>query len=220
MNDAVIIEPVKHHRCSVIWLHGLGADGHDFEPIVPELGLPDDLGLRFIFPHAPIRPVTINGGMEMRSWYDIKDPDLSVQRHRPDFDSSATILEYWINRETENGIPANKIIIAGFSQGGAITLHCGLNFPKELAGLLILSSYLPFADILGQKTAVVNKDTNILMMHGKFDPVIPIDFAKQSFEMLQDHHYPIEWHDFPMQHGICPEEIKRIGEWLLKRLSE
>lgn len=219
MNDAVIIEPSASHRASVIWLHGLGADGHDFEVIVPELRLSEELGIRFIFPHAPERPVTINGGMVMRSWYDIKDPDLSVQRDRQDFDSSAAILEAWINAEIEAGIPADRIIAAGFSQGGAIALHCGLVFPQQLAGLLILSSYLPFADVLEQDQALVNKNTPILMMHGQHDPVIPVGFARQSCKILQHHNYPIEWHDYPMQHGVCIEEIQRISNWLTTRLS-
>lgn len=219
MNDAVIIEPSVSHRASVIWLHGLGADGHDFEAIVPELGLSEELGIRFIFPHAPERPVTINGGMVMRSWYDIKDPDLSVQRDRQDFDSSGAILEAWIKAEVEAGIPANRIIAAGFSQGGAIALHCGLGFPQQLAGLLILSSYLPFADVLEQEQAKANKDTPILMMHGEFDPVIPVEFARQTCEILKHHDYPIEWHDYRMQHSVCMEEIQRIATWLTTRLS-
>lgn len=219
MHDAVIVEPSATHRASVIWLHGLGADGHDFETIVPELGLGEELGIRFIFPHAPERPVTINGGMVMRSWYDIKDPDLSVQRDRRDFDSSGAILEAWIMAEIEAGIPANRIIAAGFSQGGAIALHCGLAFPERLAGLLIMSSYLPFADVIEQEQAKVNNDTPILMMHGKFDPVIPIEFARQTCEILKHHDYPIEWHDYPMQHGVCMEEIQRIATWLTMRLG-
>ena len=219
MNDAVIIEPTEAHRASIIWLHGLGSDGHDFEPIVPELRLPPGLGVRFIFPNAPMRPVTINGGMVMRSWYDIKDSDLSVARHRPDFDSSAVILENWINGEIESGIPANKIIVAGFSQGGAIALHCGLAFKQKLAGLLILSSYLPFADVLEQDSAQFNKETPILMMHGEYDPVIPVGFAKQSCEVLQNHDYAVEWNHYPMQHAVCAEEIERIGQWLLGQLD-
>jgi phospholipase/carboxylesterase len=218
-DDAVIIEPLVDHRASVIWLHGLGADGHDFEAIVPELGLSKELGIRFIFPHAPLRPVTINGGMVMRAWYDIKDPDLSVQRDRQDFDSSAAILEAWINSEIEAGIPANRIIAAGFSQGGAITLHCCLGLSKQLAGIMALSCYLPFADVIEGEQATTNKDTSILMMHGEYDPVIPVEFARQSCEILRQHHYPIEWHDFPMQHGVCQEEITRVAKWLTTRLT-
>lgn len=220
MNDAVILQPKSMHRASVIWLHGLGADGNDFAPIVPDLELSDELGIRFIFPHAPKRPVTINGGMVMRSWYDIKDPDLSQQHDREDFDSSAAILESWINAELAAGIPANRIIVAGFSQGGAITLHCGLVFPKQLAGLLVLSSYLPFIDVIEHQQAKENRETPILMMHGEYDPVIPIDFARQSCEILKQHKYSIEWHDYPMQHGVCMEEIRHIGHWLTTTLRD
>ncbi len=219
MNDALIIEPTGDHCASVIWLHGLGADGHDFAPIVPQLALPDTLGVRFIFPHAPERPVTINGGMVMRSWYDIKDPDLSVQRDRDDFDNSAAILAAWINNEIEAGIPAGKIVTAGFSQGGAVALHCSLGFSQALAGLLILSSYLPFAEILDQDEATINKNTPVLMMHGEYDPLIPLGFARQSCELLKDHHYAVEWHDFPIQHGVCEQEIKLAGIWLTRILA-
>jgi len=219
MNDAVVIEPTTSHRASVIWLHGLGADGHDFEAIVPELGMSAELGIRFIFPHAPERPVTINGGMLMRAWYDIKDPDLSVQRDRRDFDSSAAILQTLIDNEIGAGIPANRIIAAGFSQGGAIALHCGLVFSKQLAGLLILSSYLPFTEILERQQAAANRHTPILMMHGKYDPLVPVEFARQSCEILKSHHYSVEWHDYPMQHSVCLEEISLIGDWLATRLG-
>jgi phospholipase/carboxylesterase len=220
INEAVILEPAGKHRASVVWLHGLGADGHDFESIVPELGLSDELGIRFIFPHAPKRPVTINGGMIMRSWYDIKNPDLRQQRDRDDFDGSAAILASWINAEIASGIPADKIIVAGFSQGGAITLHCGLSFPLTLAGLLVLSSYLPFADVTEQQASKANKETPILMMHGQHDPVIPIDFARESCALLKSLQYPIEWYDYPMQHGLCLEEIRQISDWLTRTLGD
>ena len=217
--DAVILEPGQTHLTSVIWLHGLGADGHDFESIVPELGLSDTLGIRFIFPHAPKRPVTINGGMVMRSWYDIKDPDLSKQRDKEDFDDSANILKYWIDGEIEKGIAAERVIVAGFSQGGAITLHCGLTYPQQLAGLLVLSSYLPFAAVMDEDSASANRQTPIMMMHGEFDPVIPVEFARQSCATLKAHDYPVEWHDYPMQHGLCLEQISHISQWLASNLQ-
>jgi len=220
MADAVIIEPRQTHRASIIWLHGLGADGNDFAPIVAELGLGNDAGIRFIFPHAPKIPVTINGGMIMRAWYDIRDPDLGKGRDRSEFDDSARILADWINREIEAGIAPGKIIAAGFSQGGAVALHCGLLFPQRLAGLLILSSYLPFAGVMEEQEAQANRNVPILMMHGEFDPVVPISFAKQSFEALKENHYHVEWHDFPMQHGVCIEEIKHIGDWISTVLRE
>lgn len=219
MTDAVIIEPSKEHRSSVIWLHGLGADGHDFEPIVPELGLSEELGIRFIFPNAPVRPVTINGGMEMRAWYDIKNPDLSVERDRQDFDNSALILNGYIEAEINKGIAADKIVVAGFSQGGAIALHAGLVYPKTLAGLLILSSYLPFADILDTGDTRHNHETPVLMMHGEYDPVIPLGFAEQSYRLMQEKAYPIKWHSFPMQHGVCAEEIVEISRFFQEVLT-
>ena len=220
MNDAVVIEAKENHRASVIWLHGLGADGNDFAPVVPELGIADELGVRYIFPHAPRRAVTVNGGMVMRSWYDIKDPDLSKGRDRKDFDASAKILEQYIEAEIESGIPASKIIVAGFSQGGAITLHCGLAYHRQLAGMLVLSSYLPFAEILDDEHSGINHMTPILMAHGEYDPLIPIDFARQSADTLKQRGYDLAWHSFPMQHGVCIEEIKLIGDWLNKQLGD
>ena len=215
LNDhAVILNPSGSHRASIIWLHGLGADGHDFENIVPELGLSEDLGIRFIFPHAPERPVTINGGMVMRAWYDIKDPDLSKQPDKVDFEASASTIGNWIDREIEAGISANQIILAGFSQGGAISLHCGLFYPEQLAGLMILSSYLPFPDVMEQGSASANRETPILMMHGEFDPVIPVSFARQSCKLLMGQQYAVEWHDYPMQHGLCPEQIEHLSFWI------
>ena len=218
MNDALRIEATGTHSASVIWLHGLGADGNDFAPIVPELGLPAESGIRFIFPHAPMQAVTINGGMLMRSWYDIKDPDLSKGRERADFDASGEILKSFIQAELDAGIPANKIVIAGFSQGGAITLHTGLHYPQQLAGLLVLSSYLPFPEVLDEEAAKANSTTPILMAHGEQDPVIPIGFAKQSFETLKERNYPINWQSYAMQHGVCLEEIELIAKWLTQRL--
>ncbi len=163
--DAVIIEPKTEHKASVIWLHGLGADGHDFEPVVPELNLPDDLGVRFIFPNAPVRPVTINAGMAMRAWYDIKTPNLREQEDVESIAQSDALIIQYINAEMEKGIPANKIILAGFSQGGAITLHTGLRFPEKLAGLLALSTYLPLPSQL-EKEATEYKDIPVMMAHG------------------------------------------------------
>ena len=186
---------------------------------MPELGIAEELGVRYVFPHAPKRPVTVNGGMIMRSWYDIKDPDLSKGRERADFDASAKILEQYIEAEIERGIPASKIIIAGFSQGGAITLHCGLLYPQQLAGMLVLSSYLPFAEILDDELSSTNQGTPILMAHGEFDPLIPIDFARQSAETLQQQGYALDWHSYPMQHGVCIEEINLIGSWLNTQLG-
>ncbi len=216
--DAVIIEPKTEHKASVIWLHGLGADGHDFEPVVPELNLPDDLGVRFIFPNAPVRPVTINAGMAMRAWYDIKTPNLREQEDVESIAQSDALIIQYINAEMEKGIPANKIILAGFSQGGAITLHTGLRFPEKLAGLLALSTYLPLPSQL-EKEATEYKDIPVMMAHGIADPVIPVDQGKASSQTLKDLGYDVDWNEYTMQHAVCLEEINAIGKWIVKVLS-
>lgn len=216
--DAVIKEPKTDHKASVIWLHGLGADGNDFEPIVPELNLSDDLGVRFIFPNAPVRPVTINGGMAMRAWYDVKAPNLREQEDVESIiESDALIIEY-IKAEMDKGIPANKIILAGFSQGGAITLHTGLRFPEQLAGLLALSTYLPLPDQLEQE-ASANKNIPIMMAHGISDPVIPVGHGKASRQTIKELGYDVDWNEYMMQHAVCLEEINAIGKWVSKVLS-
>lgn len=216
--DAVIIEPKTEHKATVIWLHGLGADGHDFEPIVPELNLPEELGVRFVFPNAPVRPVTINAGMAMRAWYDVKAPNLREQEDVESIrESDALIIEY-IKAEMEKGIPTNKIILAGFSQGGAITLHTGLRFPEALAGLLALSTYLPLPDQI-EKEATANKNIPIMMAHGIADPVIPVDQGRASCQTLKEYGYTVEWNEYMMQHAVCLEEINAIGKWIVKVLS-
>ena len=216
--DAVIIEPAGGHRASVIWLHGLGADGHDFEPIVPELRLPDQLGIRFIFPHAPIRPVTINGGMAMRAWYDVKNQDLRWEEDAEAIAESTGIINRFIAAEIHAGIAANRIVLAGFSQGGAITLHCGLRYPERLAGLIALSSYLPLSGRLAAEKSAAGRAVPILMVHGVFDPIIPLPAGVQSCDFLKQAGYDVEWQTYPMQHAVCPEEIQRIGRWIEKVL--
>ncbi len=216
--DAVVIEPHSTHKASVIWLHGLGADGHDFEPIVPELKLPNDLGIRFIFPHAPKRPIAINGGMVMRAWYDIRIPDLSLQEDEDSIRESSDILSSYIDAEINAGITADKILIAGFSQGGAMTLFTGLRYPQKLAGLLALSTYLPLPDQLQAEANNANLKTPLMMMHGTFDPIIPVFQGQNSRYLLQQAGYSIEWHEYPMQHAVCPQEINDISHWLQQRL--
>ena len=204
---------------SVIWLHGLGADGHDFEPVVPELRLPDTLPLRFVFPHAPVRPVTLNGGMSMRAWYDI----LSLDRGGPvDVDGirdSAGILTTLVKREQERGIEPARIVVAGFSQGGAIALHTGLRHPERLGGLMALSTYLPMPETFQaevvERATFDNRDMPIFMAHGTFDPVLPMQLGSSSAELLRGYGYSIEWHDYPMAHSVCPQEINDIRAWLL-----
>ena len=205
---------------SVIWLHGLGADGHDFEPIVPELQLPESLPLRFVFPHAPVRPVTINGGMSMRAWYDIISLDLDDRRSDADgIRDSSEILKGLIARESERGIDVAKIVVAGFSQGGAIALHTALRFPHKLAGLMALSTYLPLHESFNTEVAgnpkAASKDLPIFMGHGSFDPMLPMQLGQRSAEMLTTAGYEVEWHDYPMAHAVCAEEIKDIRNWLV-----
>lgn len=217
--DAVIIEAPAAQQASVIWLHGLGADGHDFEPIVPELRLPDQLGIRFIFPHAPIRPVTINSGMAMRAWYDVKNQDLRWEEDAEAIAESTGIINRIIAAEIHAGIAANRIVLAGFSQGGVITLHCGLRYPERLAGLIALSSYLPLSDRLAAERSVSGRDVPILMVHGVFDPIIPLQAGLQSCDFLKQAGYDVEWQTYPMQHTVCLEEIQYIGRWLEKVLA-
>lgn len=203
---------------SVIWLHGLGADGHDFEPIVPELGLPDTLPLRFVFPHAPTRPVTINGGMSMRAWYDI----LTLDKEGPADDigirASSELLDALINREQEQGMDSASIVLAGFSQGGAIVLHNALRTQLKLAGLMALSTYLPLRKKIDAEV-VKNPDDGdtslpVFMAHGSFDPMIPMEGGRVSADVLETLGYTVEWHEYPMAHAVCPQEIADISRWL------
>lgn len=204
---------------SVIWLHGLGADGHDFEPVVAELRLPDELPLRFVFPHAPVRPVTINGGVSMRAWYDIFSLDRDGPVDEAGIRASGALLNALIGREQERGMSAGNIVVAGFSQGGAIALHAALRFPERLAGLMALSTYLPLhgafqAEVLESPDAA-NADVPIFMAHGSFDPVLPLQMGSSSAELLIRSGFNVEWHDYPMAHAVCAEEIDAIRAWLL-----
>jgi len=204
--DAVEIETGPNPDAAVIWLHGLGADGHDFEPIVPELRLPKPV--RFVFPHAPIRPVTINQGMRMRAWYDIFQFGGGPEDEEG-IRASQKLLEKLIADER-----GKKIVLAGFSQGGAIVLQTALRYPERLAGVLALSTYLPLSASLGNEAAPANKDVPIFMAHGRFDDIIPIDRAKRSREMLEKLGYPVTWKDYPMPHSVCAEEIGDISRFL------
>ena len=195
---------------SVIWLHGLGADGHDFEPIVPQLQLPAEFGLRFVFPHAPMRPVTINAGMTMRAWFDIKSLDRDGQADAAGINESVGLLEELIRREQDRGIDASKIVLAGFSQGGAIAIHAALRSKQELAGLMALSTYLPLASDIEDE--VLKLPT--FMAHGTFDPVLPIELGRESADFLRARGLDVEWHDYPMAHAVCTEEIDDIRRWL------
>lgn len=216
--EAIEVGPRDQADGSVIWLHGLGADGHDFEAMVPQLYLPASLKLRFIFPHAPIRPVTINGGMEMRAWYDI----LSLERSGPvdeeGIRESAAMLVGLIEREHERGVPYANIVVAGFSQGGAIASHCALRFPESLGGLMALSTYLPLrssvqAEVVDAESAQP-KSLRIFMAHGTSDPMLPMRLGESSRDAMQAIGYSVEWFEYPMEHAICPQEISDISVWL------
>ncbi len=215
--ETIEIETAPNPRASVIWLHGLGADGNDFAPIVPELGLGGLPGIRFIFPHAPMMPVTINNGYVMRAWYDVTPGDLEGRQRQEDESgvrASRAAIGKLIARENQRGIAARDIVIAGFSQGGAIALQTGLRYPERLAGVMALSAYLPLADTLPAEAAAQNQDVPIFYAHGTYDPMIPLARATASRDRLVALGYPVQWHEYPMQHSVCPEELQAISAWL------
>jgi phospholipase/carboxylesterase len=198
---------------SVIWLHGLGADGHDFEPVVPELHLPEDLELRFVFPHAPMRPVTINGGMEMRAWYDIVSLDTEGRADESGIRESSAILAKLIEAEQQRGIDVSRIVIAGFSQGGAIAIQTVLAWKEKLAGLMALSTYLPLPKMI-ESEHVGDTSLPVFMGHGSFDPMVTLQMGQHARDQLQTLGYSVDWHEYPMAHGVCPQEITDISAWL------
>ena len=217
--EAVIIEPASTPQAVVIWLHGLGADGYDFEPIVLELGIPDDAAIKFIFPHAPKIPVTVNGGYVMRAWYDIAATDLGEQQDVEGIKRSQQQLNSLIEAEIAQGIPADKIVLAGFSQGGAIILQAGLRYSQRLAGIMVLSSYVPLEETLATEKNSANQGVPIFYAHGEEDDIIPISFAKQSRDLLLEQGYKVEWSSYAMPHSVVPDEIDAIGVWLRKILE-
>jgi phospholipase/carboxylesterase len=199
---------------AVIWLHGLGADGHDFEPIVPYLGLPRDLQVRFIFPHALMRPVTINGGAVMRAWYDIIEFSLDRNQDQAGIKDSESKVCALIEAEKQRGIPASRIILAGFSQGGAMAMQVGLVYPEKLAGIMALSAYLLSPERLATASAQANAKTPVFLGHGSQDPVVPMFLGRAMYSALQQGGWPVEWHDYPIPHSVSQEEISDIGRWL------
>ncbi|MEQ8206937.1 MAG: alpha/beta fold hydrolase [Woeseia sp.] len=205
---------------SVIWLHGLGADGHDFEPIVPELRLDGQLNLRFVFPHAPIREVTLNNGIAMRAWYDIISLDREGPQDEDGIRTSAEQLLQLVQREQARGVPANKIVLAGFSQGGAIALHTALRYPDRLAGLMALSTWLPLSEVFQSEVVAEPtsqpRDIPVFIAHGTFDPTLPITLGELSRVTLQAAGFKPEWQAYPMAHAVCGEEIVAIRDWLLR----
>lgn len=198
---------------SVIWMHGLGADGNDFVPVVGEFGL-QGAPVRFVFPHAPMRPVTINGGYVMRAWYDITYEDLSLKEDEKGVRESQAAVQTLIAREAARGVKPEHVVLAGFSQGGAIALQTGLRHAQRLAGILALSTYLPLPDKVEQERNAANRDVPVLMAHGSEDPIVPLKLAQASCSRLLTLGYPVEWHEYEMPHTICEEEIEEIGRWL------
>jgi phospholipase/carboxylesterase len=199
---------------SIIWLHGLGADGGDFVPIVPALQLPDNLGIRFVFPHAPVMPVTVNNGYQMRAWYDIYGMNIDHRIDKTGMTQSIGLVEQLIENEVARGIPTNRIILAGFSQGAVIALLTGLRYAKPLAGILALSGYLPFADELLQQASNANRQVPIFIAHGNQDFIVPFALGEAAYLTLQQAGYPVEWHSYPIQHSVSENEIRDISHWL------
>jgi len=208
MLDSVTIEASAARFC-VIWLHGLGADGYDFEPIVPELNFANKAHTRFIFPHAPVRSVTINMGMNMRAWYDILETDLGRQIDLEGIRESAGFLSELVSQQMDQGIKQGNIVLAGFSQGGVISLYHGLADDQAYAGILALSTYYP-----GTTLNAGNSSTPVMMMHGSQDPVIPLEQARKSYELILSAGIKADWKDYPMPHSVCPQQIQEIGRWL------
>lgn len=210
------LETASEPTGAVIWLHGLGANGHDFESVVPELGLPEGAAVRFIFPHAPELPVTINGGIRMPAWYDIKAMDINRVVDTEQLMASADAVGRLIDREIERGVPANKIIIAGFSQGGAVAYELGLTYPKRLAGILAMSTYFATAETV--KPVAANNDIPINIYHGTFDPMVPEILGTQAVKTLESMGYSPAYQTYPMEHSVCLEEIQDVGLFIRKYL--
>lgn len=217
--DQVTLTPSQSPAASVVLLHGLGADGWDFVPIVDELGLPDALPVRFVFPHAPVRPVTVNNGYEMRAWYDIRAFTPEGRADAAGLAESVRRVDDILRSEIAAGVAAARIVLAGFSQGGAVALSAGLRFGERLSGLLALSTYLPFPETLAADKSAANRDVPILMCHGRMDPVVPVGMGTEARDVLRAQGYAVEWHDYPMQHEVCAAELGEIARWLRARLA-
>ncbi len=219
IHDAVEIQTAEQPDAAVIWLHGLGADAHDFEPVVPELRLPPQLSVRFVFPNAPVRPVTINGGMPMRAWYDIVELG-GAQQDEAGIRASQRIVEALVARENERGIATARIVLAGFSQGGAIALQTGLRHRERLAGILALSTWLPLHTTLEDERTAQNADVPIFYGHGLHDDMVDIGRARRSHDILVRLGYPVQWREYPMGHAVCMPELVDIGAWLASVLPQ
>jgi phospholipase/carboxylesterase len=217
--QSVVLEPAATADAAVIWLHGLGADGYDFVPIVDELRLPPTMAVRFIFPHARPRPVTINNGFVMRAWYDITGLGPDRKEDGEGIRESAGVVDDYIEQQSARGVTNERIVIAGFSQGGAIALHASLRYPQRLGGVMALSTYLPLNDTVAAEAAPANKDLPILMCHGLRDPMVPATLGQASRDLLTGLGYKVEWQSYPMEHQVCMEEVLDISKWLQARLA-
>jgi phospholipase/carboxylesterase len=214
--ETVEVEPRAAADAAVVLMHGLGADGHDFESLVPELRLPVSPSIRWIFPHAPVRPVTINGGFRMRAWYDIAGLDRSTPEDEAGIRESAEAVFALVRRERERGIAAGRIVVAGFSQGGAMALFAALRWPERLAGIVALSTYLPLAPRLEKEAHPANAAASVFMAHGTFDPIVPLALGEGTRDLLRSHGHGVEWHVYPMPHSVCGDEVRDLRDWLLR----
>lgn len=220
MLPAIEVETGEHARFAVIWLHGLGADGSDFEPIVPELGLAPDAAVRFVFPHAPHIPVTCNGGYVMRAWYDIISLDSAGRRiDEAGIRRSRAAVAALIEREKQRGMPASRIFLAGFSQGGAVAYTAALTCPEPLAGIIALSTYIPLPRLLVDEAAEANRTIPIFAAHGSEDDVVSLELGLRARDFLVGQGYRVDWHEYPMPHSVCLPEIKAVGRWLRARMA-
>jgi phospholipase/carboxylesterase len=220
----MLLDTIEHEtgpapRWSVVWLHGLGADGRDFAPIVPELVRRDWPPLRFVFPHAPVRPVTINNGMAMRAWYDIVDFDLANRADEAGVAASVAQVEALVANEVARGVPRSRVFLAGFSQGGAVSLAAALRSAEPLAGLVALSTYVPSAGKAAAVLAAGASAQPVFMAHGRQDPVVPFQAGEQSAALLRSLGFDVDWHAYPMPHSVCVEEIRDLGDWMSRRLA-
>jgi phospholipase/carboxylesterase len=213
-SDILVVETAKNPVASIIWAHGLGADKHDFESIIPMLDLPEDLPVRFIFPNAPIRPITVNSGMEMRGWYDIRSTSINEQEDAPGIRMSANVMSTLVEQQIKAGIPASNIILAGFSQGGAVALYQGLRQSQQLAGIIVLSSYLPLPDTLDEEISEFYKKIPVFIGHGNQDPIVPVELGLFTRDFLLQRNMSVQFKMYPMGHSVAVKEISDLGHWI------
>jgi phospholipase/carboxylesterase len=216
--DSIIIETESRPNAAIIWLHGLGADGNDFVPIIDQLQLPSQDAIRFIFPHAPVRPITINQGYHMPGWYDVSSLSIVDNEDEVGIRESSAILKQLCEEQEADGIESERIILAGFSQGGAIVLHCGCRYPRPLAGIIALSTYLPLPDMLDDEISDCAAETPVFMAHGRQDDVVAYEYGIRSMEQLDAHNIEVLWHEYDMGHAVCQDEIQHIRQWLIQQL--